>query len=490
MLSTLILSLIASGVLYYIISAFYCVTFHPLASVPGPPLCAFSRIPYWYVSFGGVDVFWMKRLHDKYGPVVRFGPTDLSYASAEGWQEVHGAKVQEKAVEFSPQPVNGVPPVLTATHPNHTRVRRLFSPAFSARSLKAQEPLFQKYADLLKHKVSEVGQDGQKPVDIGALLNFTTFDVMAELTFGQNLGMLAKTEYSPWVASIVESLKMLPLVAMINYYPLLRVTLFERFQPKWIAEQREAHCAFSADLVNRRLKVGSKKPDVWNLVLDDKGKGLTLEEMHSNAELFMLAGSETTATLLSGAIYNLLRSPRCFAKLVDEVRNAFDSDGKMTLENLGSLKYLNACLKEALRIYPPVPIGSPRIIQQGGQMILGTWVPPETRVSVHHWSTYHSSSNFTDPNSYVPERWLGDPKYAGDAFSAHQPFGSGYRNCIGQNMAMHEMRLIMATLLVGFDLELCAESEGWDEQKSFALWIKDPLMIRARPRSRGRGDKL
>jgi cytochrome P450 len=192
----------------------------------------------------------------------------------------------------------GVPPLLTATHENHSRMRRLFSPAFSARSLKAQEPLFQKYADLLKYKVAEVGQDGKKPIDIGALLNFTTFDIMAELTFGQNLNMLAKTEYSPWVESIVGSLKMLPLVAMINYYPLLRITLFERFQPKFIAEQRKAHCSFSEELVNRRLKVGSNKPDVWNLVLDEKNKGpdkgLTLEEMHSNSELFMLAGSETT----------------------------------------------------------------------------------------------------------------------------------------------------------------------------------------------------
>jgi cytochrome P450 len=72
--------------------------------------------------------------------------------------------------------------------------------------------------------------------------------------------------------------------------------LFERFQPKVIREQREAHCRFSQELVDERLKAGSKKPDVWNLVLkaDDKGQGLTLEEMHSNAEIFMLAGSETT----------------------------------------------------------------------------------------------------------------------------------------------------------------------------------------------------
>jgi hypothetical protein len=108
MFNILFLTLLVSVILYYIISALYYVTLHPLASLPGPLFCAISRIPYWYVSLRGVDVFWMKRLHDKYGPVVRFDPTDLSYASTEGWQEVHGAKVQEKAVEFSPQPVNGV----------------------------------------------------------------------------------------------------------------------------------------------------------------------------------------------------------------------------------------------------------------------------------------------------------------------------------------------------------------------------------------------
>jgi cytochrome P450 len=176
-------------------------------------------------------------------------------------------------------------------------MRRILSPAFSARSLKAQEPLFQKYANLLMFKISELGQDGHNPVDIGELLNFTTFDVMAELTFGQNLNMLAKTEYSPWVASIVGQLKTIPLVAMINYYPLFRVTLFEKFQPKWIEEKRKEHCAFAEELVNKRLEVGSEKPDTWNLVINDNGKGLTLKEMHSNAELFMIAGSETTGEL-------------------------------------------------------------------------------------------------------------------------------------------------------------------------------------------------
>lgn len=185
--------------------------------------------------------------------------------------------------------------MLTTTQENHPRVRRLFSPAFSERALKKQEPLFKKYSDLLLYKVSEVGEDGEKPVEMGQLLNFTTFDVMAELCFGENLGLLAKNEYSPWVKSIFESLKMLPFASMINYYPILNA-IFTRFEPKAVTEQRVTHCKHSEERVNKRLENGSDQPDVWNLVTEatEQGKGLTLEEMHSNAELFMLAGSETT----------------------------------------------------------------------------------------------------------------------------------------------------------------------------------------------------
>jgi cytochrome P450 len=184
--------------------------------------------------------------------------------------------------------------MLTTNTENHTRVRRLFSPAFSERALKQQEPLFRKYASLLIHKIAEVGEEGKKPVEFTQLLNFTTFDVMAELCFGENLNLLAKNEYSPWVRSIFESLKMLPVASMINYYPILNA-LFTRFEPKSVTQQRVTHCKHSEERVNRRLKAGSEKPDIWNLVLAaEEGKGLTLEEMHSNSELFMLAGSETT----------------------------------------------------------------------------------------------------------------------------------------------------------------------------------------------------
>ncbi|KAF4436168.1 hypothetical protein F53441_13312 [Fusarium austroafricanum] len=448
--------------LYLVGWSIYSITFHPLAKIPGPKFCAISRFPYWIKLFRGEDVAWTKKLHDQYGPVVRYGPNDLSYAAAQAWNDIHAHKVTEKPKEFFIQPINGVPSMLTANTEDHARVRRLFSPAFSDRALKEQQPLFKKYTDLLMHKISEVGEEGAKPIEITQLFNFTTFDVMAELCFGHPLNLLARNEYSPWVKSVFESLKMMPIVSFIMYYPILNYIL-TRFEPKAVTEARITHCKHSEDRVNHRLLHGSNQPDVWNLVLQAKeGRGLTLEEMHSNAEIFMLAGSETTATLLSGAVYYLLTNPDKMKILVEEIRGSFTNAEDMTLGRLAELKYMHACLKESLRIYTPTPLGSPRLVPKGGQKILGQHIPEGTWTSVHHWSTYQSKFNFADPQVFAPERWLRtDPKYAGDILEAHQPFSFGPRNCLGQNMAMHEMRLILATLLFKYDLELFFPIDGY-----------------------------
>lgn len=144
----------------------------------------------------------------------------------------------------------------------------------------------------------------------------------------------------------------------------------------------------------------------------------------------MLTG--VTATLLSGVIYLLLKDPDAIRRLSQEIRDNFQKEDDITFSEIADLPYLNACLKEALRVYPPVPIGTPRVVPAGGKSILGRWVPPETRVAMHHYATYHSEANFTNSDVFVPERWLGDPRYADDAQVAHAPFGWGHRDCLGQ----------------------------------------------------------
>ena len=133
------------------------------------------------------------------------------------------------------------------------------------------------------------------------ILNFATFDIMGELCFGRPLGLLEKNEFHPWVKSVFSSIRMMPYVSFISYYPLLQA-IFTRFEPRSVHEMRVNHSQFTADRVDQRLREGGAgKPDFWALLeaaqQTDANNQLSREEMHSNGELFMLAGTETSGPL-------------------------------------------------------------------------------------------------------------------------------------------------------------------------------------------------
>jgi len=104
-------------------------------------------------------------------------------------------------------------------------------------------------------------------------------------------------------------------------------------------------------------------------------RGMTLDEMKSNSIILIVAGSETTATLLSGVTHLLLRTPEAYAKVKAEVRGAFASGDELTLVSTSRLTYLQACIEEAARIYPPVPIELSRVAHKEGSIIDGGFVP-------------------------------------------------------------------------------------------------------------------
>ena len=98
-------------------------------------------------------------------------------------------------------------------------------------------------------------------------------------------------------------------------------------------------------------------------------------------------------------------------------------------------------------------------------------------------SAYSMSPNFHRPTEFIPERWIDGPEgkgeFADDKRGVLQPFSMGTRNCIGRNLAYAEMRLILAKVLFHFDLELDSAATGdWFDQKSWGLWIKNPLYVR------------
>lgn len=102
---------------------------------------------------------------------------------------------------------------------------------------------------------------------------------------------------------------------------------------------------------------------------------MSFEKLSANAEILVLAGSETTATLLSGCTYLLLTNPDKMEKLKHEVRSAFSSDSDITASSVNNLSYMLGVLNEALRLYPPVTSSLVRVVPPGGDMVADHWVP-------------------------------------------------------------------------------------------------------------------
>lgn len=484
--------LLLGGVLFlltlkFVATVFYNVYFHPLSKYPGPTYAAMSRLPWHIISLRGNQPEWVREQHEKYGEVVRLGPDRLSFIDPQAWKDIYGHRTggrpeNPKDTRFYEKAYNGETDIITIEDTvAHGRLRRVFSNAFSDKALKLQEPLIKKYVDqLIDNMHRSVKEDKDVNLDLVKLYNCTTFDIMGDLTFGEPLGMLDKSEYTPWVRAVFGNIKTGAIARIHLEYPFIGA-IIGWLIPQSMRDMERMHFQHSSDRVDRRLAKGTSndKPDIWSLVLE-KGQGqLSIGEMHANSSLFMIAGTETTATLLSGLTYYFLKNPDKLQKAVDEVRAM--SEDELTLETLPRLPYLNACFEEALRVYPPVPIGLPRVMPEGGNVIRGEWVPSKTRVQVPQWAAYRSPLNFKDPDSFVPERWLPDGGYDSDRKEVLQPFSFGPRNCLGKNLAYHEMRIIMAKVLWHFDLELCEQSDRWADQKVFNLWQKPELWCRARP---------
>jgi cytochrome P450 len=261
---------------------------------------------------------------------------------------------------------------------------------------------------------------------------------MGDLCFAESLQMLEGSDYSPWVKVIFEGIKKSAKIRSFRWYSKLTNYVVGEFimkNPKVRAKQVE-HWNYSKDRVDRRLAMQPDRPDLWTKILE-KGApndptGLSLGEHHSLAALFMLAGTETTATALSGTSYHLMMNPDKLNLLTQEIRSAFTSIEDMNLESLARQKYLMACLQEGLRMYPPVPSELPRVVPAGGATICGEWIPGGTSLGVHHLSTYRNEQLFRKPYEFHPERWLGDPEFKDDQLDALEPFSVGPRNCLGK----------------------------------------------------------
>jgi cytochrome P450 len=495
-------------VVYAVVNVIYNIYFHPLARFPGPKLWVGNYFLRWKAGVKGSLEQSIKGFHDRYGPVVRFSPNELSFIEPEAWNDIYGFRENGPLKEpafYGPIHLarDNSDSIFTADEEYHPRVRKALSYAFSEKALRDQEPFVKQYVDLLIQRLREHTSGPTETIDIVRWYHFTTFDVIGSLAIAQSFDCLEGGKYHDWVKGFWDTLKLGAFVRSTSMsMPPFVVQLIRLVAPKHLKEARRRHMEFVGRSTEDRVAQGilRDKPDFISYVLKSNREqekaadgvsaanriALSPGEIEANANFLLMAGTETTATALSGTTYYMLKRPDSLRRATEEVRNAFQHESDIDFMTAAErLPYLQACVAEGLRLYPPGPIALPRRTRKGTvTMIAGHAVPGDVTVGVHSWSASHSPANFHRASEFFPERWLpgaaedAASPFRNDRFAASQPFSTGSRNCLGKSFAKNELRMVLARVLWNFDIELAPESEGWNKQKVYTLWDKGPMMVK------------
>jgi cytochrome P450 len=329
---------------------------HPLAKIPGPKIYALTDWIYLYYVALGIWPYKLKKLHERYGSTVRFSPNEISTIHPEAWKQVYGHK-KETSQQFIKDPdfydasATPVKDIIHADNDGHKRMRRVMAHAFSEKALRGQSDILNHHANHLISGIAE--RVGQGPIDITMWYTFATYDVVGDLAFGQSFGCLEKGVFDPAVASVQNSIKFGTVGQIVIRHPWV-APFFNLFIPRHIVRDFEYNIQRGEQIVKDRINGFVKRPerqDLLDLVLrHNDEKGLSRDEIATNATTLIIAGSDTTGSILAGTTYNLLMNRDKYDRLVGDIRDRFASEEEINIETVNNLSYLLAVFDESFRL--------------------------------------------------------------------------------------------------------------------------------------------
>ncbi|XP_009081963.1 PREDICTED: cytochrome P450 4V2 [Acanthisitta chloris] len=190
---------------------------------------------------------------------------------------------------------------------------------------------------------------------------------------------------------------------------------------------------------------------------DDEGNKLSYRDIREEVDTFMFEGHDTTAAAMNWVLYLLGHNPEVQKKVHRELDEVFDNTERpVTADDLKKLRYLECVVKEALRLFPSVPMFA-RALREDC-CINGYQVPKGTNVLVITYALHRNPEIFPDPEEFKPERFLPENSKGRHPY-AYVPFSAGPRNCIGQRFAQMEEKTLLALILRRFWVESCQKAE-------------------------------
>ncbi|EFX00659.1 cytochrome p450 monooxygenase [Grosmannia clavigera kw1407] len=425
----------------------YRVFFHRLNHFPGPfP----ARISNLWISSKIMPRMELHKdvqiLHQKYGDIVRLGPTELSINNSKAIEILHAKHSTCTKGPFYglQQPMESL--LMVRNKKDHARRRKVWDRGFNAKALHDYEPRVARYTDQLLEQIdAHVGQT----FNLADWFNFYSFDVMGDLSFGKSFNMLQHGVRHYFMKSLHSDMDNLGLFSHLLWlFPIFKATPI-------LNTEHHRFWAFVRTQVHERMENKPDHPDVLSWLIDEyesleKPTRQDLLNLYGDAYLIIVAGSDTTAVALTSMFFELACHPGIVEKLREEVDGYYRQHDKPDPLSLGKLPYLQACVDESLRLHPAVPSGLQRITPPEGVQIDDIFIPGNTIVQVPTYTAFRDERNFASPNDFIPERWTTQPELVRD-MSAWVPFSTGRTSCVGKQLGLMEIRYVASQIVRKYD---------------------------------------
>lgn len=475
----------------------YQLYLHPLSKYPGPLWAKLSGSRRGYHAWLGDLHHDMWECHQKYGPYVRYSPNYLLFDTTQACKDIYGHnKNMQKSPEYSVM-VHNTPSTFTLINKKeHGWKKRILSHELSGAAIRSYEPealkLVDRFCDALcpgpkvyesshseksainqfacsvlcpkpsepetgEAATSETEPDWSKPFNMATWCDYLFFDLMMTTVFGECFDLLR----SQWYRYVPEALsRSNKRVGVILQWQMIAYRRLDKILFKDSVHARKEFLRFVHNLVTDRLTLGARKGDIFSGLLNASdpatGNKLSRDEIVAESILMIVAGSDTSSTLLASMFFYLARNPEKKARLVQEVRSCFAKREDIRLGvGLASCRYLQACVSECLRMAPPVASAPFREVTAGGVVVDGHYLPAGTNVGTGIYSIQHNEQYFPHPFEFVPERWLEQENpYGVNVSEALVPFSIGPRACLGKALAISEGTLLTAYICWMLDFEI------------------------------------
>ncbi|XP_071732310.1 cytochrome P450 76T24-like [Rutidosis leptorrhynchoides] len=363
---------------------------------------------------------------------------------------------------------------------------------FSGQCLDASEMLRQQKVQELVDHVSECCTS-ETAVNIGAVAFTTTLNILSNLMFSKDLSQYVTTasshEFKDAIWGVME-IGARP--NLIDFFPIFKPFDLQGLTRQGIIYSKILFGIFD-EIIDQRLQtrtssssyedVQPRKNDVLDLLIDFSLKNESVLSRNDIRHLFLdlfVAGTDTASTTLEWAMTELIRNPKKMETARLELIKVMKNNTKLILEDdIPQLRYLQAVIKETFRLHPPAPFLIPHEATRDVE-VQGFIVPKNAQILCNVWAIGRDPKVWSDPETFMPERFLEvEIDYRGQDFELI-PFGSGRRMCPGLNIANRMLHVMLGTLIYKFNWKLegnmRAEDMNMDDKFGLTCPRSEPLI--------------